>query len=148
MGLFDNPFGENTAKSNAKTMRSALTPAMKYKIKEALGNKCEMPNCTSKCYEVHHIKPVSCNGGNSKGNLIGLCANCHRDAHDGVIPQSKLKAVVRRRSANQKKQLDVILRNRRKVGNEKSSSDDNIFLGPVGTKSKRKNKKEVDFIKW
>lgn len=105
MGFFDNPFGEKPVKSNAEIRRNALTQTIKYKIKDTLGNKCEMSNCTSKCYEVHHIKPVSRNGGNSKGNLIVLCANCHRDAHDGIIPQSKLKAVVQRRSAIRKSNL-------------------------------------------
>lgn len=31
--------------------------------------------------EVHHILPVSENGGDEPGNLITLCKNCHKERH-------------------------------------------------------------------
>jgi 5-methylcytosine-specific restriction endonuclease McrA len=33
--------------------------------------------------EIHHIQPRSQSGGDSEGNLITLCRNCHRTIHDG-----------------------------------------------------------------
>ena len=62
-----------------------LTSARKLKIKAAVGNRCEIPRCKSKAYDVHHIKPVKEGGKDVASNLIVLCANHHDDADNSRI---------------------------------------------------------------
>ena len=125
-GLDFDPITGKKYPTDAETIRSALTPVMKRKIKDAVGNKCEMRGCSNKAYHVHHIKQVK-NRGTNVGtnvcsNLIVLCANCHSDVHSGEITQTKLKEIVKRRTEKRKKAIRKILRNRKKVGTEKSRS--------------------------
>jgi len=109
-------------KTNTQKMREALTPAKKRRIMEAVGNKCEIRGCKSKAYEVHHIKPVSEGGTNVGSNLVVLCANHHKDAHNGTITRTELREVVKNRSEKKKREIRNILRDRKKVGKEKSTS--------------------------
>lgn len=95
-------------------IRSQLTSAKKRKIMESANNVCEIKNCKNKSYEVHHIIHVSKGGTNVGSNLIVLCANCHRDVHDGKVLQSKLKNIVSGRSKKQKSYITKILQNTRK----------------------------------
>ena len=94
--VFD-PFYDKT---DAEIRREALTNAKKTKIKQAVGGKCEIPGCRAKAYDIHHIVPVSKGGRNIGSNLIALCANHHRDAHDGKITQVRLKEIVRNTTFN------------------------------------------------
>ena len=112
----------NKKKANPQRMREALTPAKKRRIMEAVGNKCEIRGCKSKAYEVHHIKPVSEGGTNVGSNLVVLCANHHADAHNGKITRAELREVVKNRSEKKKREIRNILRDRKKVGKEKSTS--------------------------
>jgi len=109
-------------KTNPQKMREALTPAKRRRIMEAVGNKCEIRGCKSKAYEVHHIKPVSEGGTNVGSNLVVLCANHHKDAHNGKITRTELREVVKNRSEKKKREIRNILRDRKKVGKEKSTS--------------------------
>jgi len=113
-------------KTDAQMVREALTPAKRRRIMEVVGNKCEIRGCKSKAYEVHHIKPVSEGGTNVGSNLVVLCANHHRDAHNGTITRAKLKEVVKNRSEKKKREINNILRNRKKVGKEKSTSSKKV----------------------
>lgn len=161
MGMFDldyDPFAGKKKKTDAQKTREALTPAKKRRIMEAVGHKCEMRGCKSKAYEVHHIKPVSKKGTNVGSNLIVLCANHHRDAHNGAITQVKLKNVVKSRSKKVTQEINAILRNRNKVGSEKTVSSSNVplilnpppFDSPFDTKPKKKGrkKKKDDDLWW
>jgi len=141
-------------KTDPQEMREALTPAKRRRIMEAVGNKCEIRGCKSKAYEVHHIKPVSEDGTNVGSNLVVLCANHHKDAHNGAITRTKLKEVVKNRSEKKKQVINNILRDRKKVGKEKSTSSkpDNIFdfekssfdsrIDLVGGSTKKKTRKK------
>ena len=156
MGMFDldyNPFTGKKKKTDAQKTREALTPAKKRRIMEAVGHKCEIRGCKSGDYDVHHIKPVSKGGTNVGSNLIVLCANHHRDAHNGRITQTKLKTVVKNRSKKVTQEINTILRNRKKVGSEKtdSSSDvPSIFDSSfdAAPKKKGRKKKKDDDLWW
>jgi len=82
----------------------------------------------SKAYEVHHIKPVSEGGTNVGSNLVVLCANHHKDAHNGTITRTELREVVKNRSEKKKREIRNILRvrDRKKVGKEKSTSSKKV----------------------
>jgi len=148
MGMFDldyDPFAGKKKKTDAQKTRDVLTPAKKRRIMEAVGHKCEIRGCKSKAYEVHHIKAVSKKGTNVGSNLIVLCANHHRDADNGAITQTELKNVVKNRSKKVKQEINTILRNRKKVGSEKtdSSSDvPSIFDSPFDAAPKKKGRKK------
>ena len=129
MRLFDldyDPFTGEKNKTDAEAIRSALTSAKKKKIIDAVSNKCEIRGCKNKAYEIHHIKQVK-NRGTNVGtnvcsNLIVLCGTHHIKADRGEITQTKLKEIVKKRTEKRKKAINKILRNRKKVGPEKSSS--------------------------
>jgi len=116
----------NKKKANPQRMREALTPAKKRRIMEAVGNKCEIRGCKSKAYRIHHIKPVSEGGTNVGSNLVVLCANHHADAHNGKITRAELREVVKNRSEKKKREIRNILRDRKKVGKEKSTSSKKV----------------------
>ena len=116
----------NKKKANPQRMREALTPAKKRRIMEAVGNKCEIRGCKSKAYRIHHIKPVSEGGTNVGSNLVVLCANHHTDAHNGTITRTELREVVKNRSEKKKREIRNILRDRKKVGKEKSTSSKKV----------------------
>lgn len=61
-----------------------------------VGNKCEVcPQTYS--LDVHHITPRSEGGSNKENNLIVVCPTCHRAAHSGGIPKSRLQYIARHR---------------------------------------------------
>ena len=51
--------------------------------------ECEV--CRRKCIDIHHIKYKSQGGKDEINNLIGLCRECHEEAHDGELTESDLK---------------------------------------------------------
>ena len=72
----------------------------RIKDKKLINNKkhnCEY--CGKKnCYtNTHHIKSKGSGGDDIEDNLIELCSNCHRRAHDGLISKQELIKIVRRR---------------------------------------------------
>ena len=72
----------------------------RIKDKKLINNKkhnCEY--CGKKnCYtNTHHIKSKGSGGDDIEDNLIELCSNCHRRAHDGLISKQELLKVVKRR---------------------------------------------------
>lgn len=155
MGMFDldyDPFAGKKKKTDAQKTRDALTPAKKRRMMEAVGHKCEIRGCKSKAYEVHHIKPVLKKGTNVGSNLIVLCANHHRDTYNGAITQAKLKNVVKSRSKKVTQEINAILRDRKKVGSEKTDSSSDvlsIFDSPFDAAPKKKGrKKKKDDDPW
>ncbi len=87
-GLDFDPITGDKYKTDAETIRSALTSAKKRKIMDAVGNKCEIRGCKLKAQEVHHIKLVSKGGTNVGSNLIVLCGYHHNEVHSGAITQT------------------------------------------------------------
>ena len=57
------------------------------------GYLCGNPMCGAMItLDMHHLKPVSQDGGDRPENLIALCPNCHRRHHQGDIPEASLRA--------------------------------------------------------
>ncbi|MCK4735529.1 MAG: HNH endonuclease [Methanophagales archaeon] len=78
-GLLDldyDPLTGKKKKTDAEKVREALTPSKKRRIREAVGNKCEIPQCKSDAYDVHHIKPVK-EGGTNVDNNLNVASNRH-----------------------------------------------------------------------
>lgn len=55
---------------------------------------CGKKNCYT---NTHHIKSKGAGGDDTADNLIELCSNCHRKAHDGLISKQELLKIVKRR---------------------------------------------------
>ncbi|WP_145638987.1 HNH endonuclease signature motif containing protein [Neorhizobium alkalisoli] len=49
------------------------------------GHRCSIPTCREIYVDIHHIEPWAKTRKHEYHNLICLCANCHRMAHDGKI---------------------------------------------------------------
>jgi len=154
-GLDFDPITGEKYKTDAKKIRAALTPAKKRKIMDAVGNKCEIPGCKDEGQEVHHIKQVKKGGTNVGSNLIVLCGTHHNKADRCAITQTKLKEIVKNRTEKRKKAINKILRNRKKVGTEKSSSSTSQFpfgitsitlpsFNPFDTNPKKKGRKKKE----
>lgn len=68
----------------------------KETIQECRKDYCEY--CGKKATgEPHHIRPCSLGGSDIKENLIQLCFDCHRAAHDGKILYPAFVAIVAKR---------------------------------------------------
>jgi 5-methylcytosine-specific restriction endonuclease McrA len=127
MGIFDPP------KNHSQKTRDALTGSMKKKIKTLIG-KCEY--CNEKkpinLLEVHHISEVAAANGNSDknipSNLIVLCLEHHKLAHDSHITKTTLKSKISKRSEKTKTALRLILRDREKTTD---SSNGDQFAPPA-----------------
>jgi 5-methylcytosine-specific restriction endonuclease McrA len=118
LGLFDldiDPITGKKIKSDAQIRREALTPAKRRRIMESVGFKCEIKRCRSRAYEVHHITPISEGGRNIGSNLIVLCANHHRDAHNGKLSRAELRRIVRNRTKRVKDEIKNILKDRKRA---------------------------------
>lgn len=74
-----------------------LSAKERAKLINAVGNKCENPNCREKFpLEVHHIKPRAEGGSNKHKNLIVLCNNCHGKFQGGIYSRALLKEWISR----------------------------------------------------
>lgn len=73
-----------------------LAQADKDRLVIKVKNRCEI---CSEPYglDVHHIIPRSEGGPNKERNLIVVCPTCHRRAHGGGIPRSRLQYIARNR---------------------------------------------------
>lgn len=101
-----------------------LTSARKLKIKEAAGNRCEIPKCKSKAYDVHHIKPSSEGGSDVASNLIVLCANHHDDADKGRITRTGLRNIAKNRKDEVKREIRNILKGGVKTGPKRKKGEE------------------------
>jgi 5-methylcytosine-specific restriction endonuclease McrA len=71
------------AVSDRRRKRDAVYPARRREVWERAGGVCEFCHAAP-CEQVHHLAGrVARNGEDPHrlGNLIGLCAGCHRRAH-------------------------------------------------------------------
>ncbi len=89
--------GENLIFENPVYDREAV-PLEKYsELMSRAGTHCQNPDCTYPGKpHVHHIDQDSRN--NNLSNLIALCPNCHKDAHDGKYSFSQLRNWTRLKS--------------------------------------------------
>jgi 5-methylcytosine-specific restriction endonuclease McrA len=96
---------EATAKRNFFNGRSFVRPdgrehlfgidmeLRRKQVWERSRGYCEMPDCqrivTEDTGEMHHLKPRSKGGDESKSNLAFICRRCHRSKH----PQVQLRRI-------------------------------------------------------
>lgn len=88
-------------KSTGSGGTNAMTPPTPQKLKNEIifdraEHHCEWCGERFDGLQVHHIKPRSEGGPNTKRNLIALCPNCHDKADRGAISRSQLRGKVRR----------------------------------------------------
>jgi len=55
------------------------------------GHRCAIPRCGSTQIDIHHITPWEQSNRHEYENLIALCPNCHRRAHNGEIDRKSLR---------------------------------------------------------
>ena len=65
-------------------------------IRRLHGTACMRCGWNEARTDTHHIKSRSEGGQHSLANLLVLCPNCHRLAHDGKLTTKELKAIRRR----------------------------------------------------
>ena len=58
---------------------------------------CGKKNCWT---NNHHIKSKGSGGNDVDDNLIELCGDCHRKAHDGIITKQELFKIIKNRRKN------------------------------------------------
>ena len=102
--LFTELNGEPQSSSADSTIEK--TPPTPERLKNELrldraDGRCEYCGEEMDFLEVHHIKPRSEGGPNTRNNLIVLCPNCHRKADRGVYSRSELKHKVKQQEAPQ-----------------------------------------------
>ena len=75
--------------------REPLPPNKREEVLKRARFRCENGRCNYKGQpHIHHIDGN--NSHNNLSNLVALCPNCHRQAHDGVLTESQLYNWVRR----------------------------------------------------
>lgn len=71
---------------NEENTRPPIPAYLKRRILVEAGHRCAIPQCRSLVgVDIHHIVPWSQCHKHEYANLIALCPNCHRMAHDGTI---------------------------------------------------------------
>ena len=66
--------------------RQAVPPALRRAVLLRDRHACSVPGCTNTHYvDVHHIRPRSEGGNNTRENLITLCSAHHRATHRGDL---------------------------------------------------------------
>jgi hypothetical protein len=70
--------------------RTGIPAEIKRRVLVEAGHRCAIPTCRYIEVEIHHIVPWAKSQDNSYGNLIALCANCHRRADRGEIDRKSL----------------------------------------------------------
>ena len=79
-----------------------------YRMRHAEGNSvnhktlillpCEVCGWKEATRDLHHIIPISEGGSNDDTNLVTLCPNHHRCAHNNLVSQEQLKAIAMSRT--------------------------------------------------
>jgi len=95
---------EKIAFTRSFSGREPIPTALYKQVMSRANGRCQNPDCPYHSKpEVHHINHN--NADNVLINLIALCPNCHRDAHEGRYTFSQLRSWLRIHSENQQTQL-------------------------------------------
>jgi len=71
--------------------RPAIPAEIKREVLVEAGHRCAIQTCRHDTnIDVHHIIPWEKCRAHKAENLIALCPNCHRSAHDGKIDRKSL----------------------------------------------------------
>jgi hypothetical protein len=70
--------------------RPAIPAELRRRVLLEAGHRCAIPTCKFPDIDVHHIVPWSKCREHRFENLIALCPNCHRRAHNGEIDRKSL----------------------------------------------------------
>lgn len=71
--------------------RPAIPAAIRRQVLVEAGHRCAIPTCrNSSNIDLHHIVPWEKCMEHKADNLIALCPNCHRLAHDNSIDRQSL----------------------------------------------------------
>jgi 5-methylcytosine-specific restriction endonuclease McrA len=82
-------FCDATVSRPGKRNQATIRPAVRREVLARDRHRCRAPGCgRTRFLEVHHVTPRSQGGSNEPGNLITLCAACHRLWHEkgGRVP--------------------------------------------------------------
>ena len=71
--------------------RPKIPAALEREVKMESGHRCAIPTCKQTPVDIHHIVPWETCQNHEFDNLIALCPNCHRKAHDGDIDRKSIK---------------------------------------------------------
>ena len=94
--------------------REKLSAEIRQQILHEAGYRCANPVCRMVlAINIHHIDQVSKGGGNTNGNLIALCPNCHALHHQGVITNESIQTwkvlLMSLNQAYSRKSVDILL---------------------------------------
>jgi Protein of unknown function (DUF3298)/HNH endonuclease/Deacetylase PdaC len=70
--------------------RPSIPADLKRSVLVESGHRCAIPTCKNPDIDIHHIIPFEKCKGHSFENLVSLCPNCHRRAHNGEIDAKSL----------------------------------------------------------
>lgn len=118
----------------SKQTRDALTSSMIERVKNIVGNKCEVCGIVlpAGVLNLHHIIPVNEADGtfdyNSPSNLIVLCANCHGLAHRNRVLDHVMRDATYNRSESARKQINETLKERKMAIKKNTESERNDIV--------------------
>lgn len=70
--------------------RPQIPAELKRRVLLEAGHRCAIPTCKFPDVDIHHIVPWAKVKEHNFNNLIALCPNCHRRAHNGEIDKKSL----------------------------------------------------------
>lgn len=71
--------------------RPAIPAELRRAVLVEAGHRCAIPRCRSTQIDIHHITPWEQSARHDYENLIALCPNCHRRAHNEEIDRKALR---------------------------------------------------------
>jgi 5-methylcytosine-specific restriction endonuclease McrA len=69
--------------------RRAIPAALVREVKMESGHRCAIPTCKQTPVDLHHIVPWETCQKHEFDNLIALCPNCHRKAHNVTLTENQ-----------------------------------------------------------
>jgi hypothetical protein len=76
----------------SSSKRQSIPADVRREVLIEAGYRCAVPTCrTILVIDLHHLVPVARGGGNTAGNLLALCPNCHALHHRGEVPAEAIR---------------------------------------------------------
>lgn len=77
--------------NNVSSILMLSTRTVSKILKRSKNTACSMCGWNETSLDIHHIKPKAKGGSDDHSNLIIVCPNCHRKAHEGKYSIEELK---------------------------------------------------------